>query len=744
MSTRLEASKVQDNIEEFNVVFAQAKEGLQSQISKYSETLDSKIEDYQRAAEVEFQSYLATMKNSAEETSERFTAAVDDKVGELNDQIGKYSETLDSKIENYQRAAEVEFQHYLATMKNSAEETSECFTEAVDNKVGDLGDQISNLEKELLEVRDKSTDDIGSRMARIFNKLGTIEKNLVESQKHLIDQWEGDTASLVKTIGERESQFVQMAEKWQGRLELMSKEASGGIHKASIAIEKKSSETIQFVELELQSKLEQFEVEAKEIQAENERSLSEILSGFRAKVQEREDLLFEKVSQMASRSQELRKSLEDRHDQVLEALSQEKKALANELKSLSENQYHLFNKDLESLVKVNSDSYRSFVADAISSMRDETGKILEDFVSIKGDVEETFNEFKVHQQEILTGILSETKSTGKEVTRLKENLNELKKDSEMLERSKETSQYIQDLIATLESKLGEVQGKSQTLEGMFKQIEELKDVRLKLDSELVMMAQKREKVDKLEDQMQIIINLKDEIDEKEASMNRIKIELQEIMNQFNAVDEQKELADQLIDDFVKQQDVLAAAISSIQEQDKKVINYESQLQGLGHIIDKLTGKTDIIKSEMDGIQDQMVKLQKQETDIQEIRRRFLEIEDLIEDIDRRKNQIDILRKRFEELRQSMSSSVSEIEQIEHDADSKVKKLSEFLSAVDIPDVNSPIITKSLNPAAASNGIGDKKQLVMTLGEMGWSANEIAERINLDVGTIQTILSTFAH
>ena len=684
------------------------------------------------------------MKNSAEETSERFTAAVDNKVGELNDQIGKYSETLDSKIEDYQRAAEVEFQHYLATMKNSVEETSECFTEAVDNKVGDLSDQISNLEKELLEVRDKSTDDIGSRMARIFNKLGTIEKSLVESQKHLIDQWEGDTASLVKAIGERESQFVQMAEKWQGRLELMSKEASGDIHKASIAIEKKSSETMQFVELELQSKLEQFEAEAKEIQAENERSLSEILSGFREKVQEREDLLFEKVSQMASRSQELRKSLEDRHDQVLEALSQEKKALANELKSLSENQYHLFNKDLESLVKVNSDPYRSFVADAISSMRNETGKILEDFVSIKGDVEETFNEFQVHQQEILTGILSEAKNTGKEVTRLQENLNELKKDSEMLERSKETSQYIQDLISTLESKLGEVQGKSQTLEGMFKQIEELKDVRLKLDSELVMMAQKREKVDKLEDQMQIIINLKDEIDEKEASMNRIKIELQEIMNQFNAVDEQKELADKLIDDFVKQQDVLTAAISSIQEQDKKVINYEGQLQGLGQIIDKLTGKTDIIKTEMDGIQDQMVKLQKQETDIQEIRRRFLEIEDLIEDIDRRKNQIDILRKRFEELRQSMSSSVSEIEQIEHDADSKVKKLSEFLSAVDIPDVNSPIITKNLKPAAASNGIGDKKQLVMTLGEMGWSANEIAERINLDVGTIQTILSTFAH
>ena len=145
-----------------------------------------------------------------------------------------------------------------------------------------------------------------------------------------------------------------------------------------------------------------------------------------------------------------------------------------------------------------------------------------------------------------------------------------------------------------------------------------------------------------------------------------------------------------------------------------------------------------LKDQIDTLQSQMLDLHKQETDIDEIRRRFLEIEDLIDDIDRRKKQIEILRQRFEDLRQSMNNSVQAIEKIEHDAESKMRKLTDFVSAVNVPENGNGSIQKALP------GVGDKKQLVMTLGEMGWSPEEISERINLDLATIQTILQTFNH
>jgi len=82
----------------------------------------------------------------------------------------------------------------------------------------------------------------------------------------------------------------------------------------------------------------------------------------------------------------------------------------------------------------------------------------------------------------------------------------------------------------------------------------------------------------------------------------------------------------------------------------------------------------------------------------------------------------------------MTSSVQTIEKIEHDAESKVRQLTDLVNAV---DEGSGKVPKS-----NSTEVGDKKDMVLRLGEMGWSADEIAAKINMDLSSIQTILSSF--
>jgi septal ring factor EnvC (AmiA/AmiB activator) len=114
----------------------------------------------------------------------------------------------------------------------------------------------------------------------------------------------------------------------------------------------------------------------------------------------------------------------------------------------------------------------------------------------------------------------------------------------------------------------------------------------------------------------------------------------------------------------------------------------------------------------------------------------MEIEDLMSDIEKKKTQIIAFNKQFEELRKAMSSSVQQIEKIEQNAESKVRQLSEFMKAMDEQTANKVTITKTLSPA----GVGDKKEMVRKLSDFGWSADEIAQRVNLDIHTIETILS----
>ena len=311
-------------------------------------------------------------------------------------------------------------------------------------------------------------------------------------------------------------------------------------------------------------------------------------------------------------------------------------------------------------------------------------------------------------------------------------------ESAILEKSDQQIESIREVSRALDMKLAEIESKNHSIEELFKQVELMKDMRIKLDSELTMLAQKREKVDKLEDQLQMILSLKDQIEEKASDLNKIQKHIDSVMNDFVTIDKQKNQLEAVIDEFNQKQELLANTIQTIQRQSDDATSLEDQLGTIANLVERLDGKTNNMRSDVESVQHQLISLQRHESEIKEIQGRFSQIEDLIEDIDRRKNQIDILRKRFEELRQSMSNSVLEIEKIEHDAEGKVKKLSEFINAVDMPQAP---ITKTMGVAT---GVGDKKQLVMTLGQMGWSAEEIADRINMDVSAIETILSTFNH
>ncbi len=211
MATRNEAGKIQDQIENFNDLFVQAKESLY----KEAETREAEVIEQIDALRAESERILESVDSANAQSERRIQQSINGALEDIKDRatsafrtsyadfvsdseqlqakmnlLDKHFDTLTEKFDELSMRLDREFQDYLKQVKRSASESAEHFETEMSEKQSLITEQIKNLEDELNTQKDRATEDIEKRMARLFNKLGTIEKNLVESQQHLVGKWQ--------------------------------------------------------------------------------------------------------------------------------------------------------------------------------------------------------------------------------------------------------------------------------------------------------------------------------------------------------------------------------------------------------------------------------------------------------------------------------------------------------------------------------------------------------------------------
>ena len=209
----------------------------------------------------------------------------------------------------------------------------------------------------------------------------------------------------------------------------------------------------------------------------------------------------------------------------------------------------------------------------------------------------------------------------------------------------------------------------------------------------------------------------------------------QILSSYSQIEEHKTNINSLIEEMLNQKKIFEVSIEDIQEKE----------QVLDQTIEKINLiEKENMKAHVESLSSKLQPLEKSEAEMKLVQDKFLEIEDLIEDVDLRKNQINSLQHKIEELRTSMHSDITKIEKIEHSAEEKVKKLAEFMQAVDsyIPDISKKnSILQNKKKQQTTEKIENYKEVIVKLDSMGWKTEEIANNLGLDKGTVNTILST---
>jgi len=769
-TAREEASNIKNYTNELNSVYREAIEDLDKKLLEKESDLIQTIETFEQKEEhilhhlkIEKDKQLKVLQNNIDnaiktienksefafnESFKKFQNENDDLLEQFNetkDSIKEFEISTEEKLGHFENQTNEiydkikrEHTHYISHLKHNANELINDFEEEISKKQNNISEYLNNIEGDLHNLREQSIDDIDNKIARIFEKMGTIDKNMLDTQSHFKEQWKSDSSRLIKTIQEKEDELEQKTERWQVDLENILNETKSDIHKGNLELEKRKSELINDFENEIDEQIEKISEISEDFSGSNEKKLSEMVLEFKNKVTTKEDHFIERIRNVSEEFQEMKDKLEHTQVETLEQLDKERRNIEHYLKEANKEQLDNFNNLAEENKVSNLSDYQDHLNILFSEMREKSNVVMKDFISIKEKSEETFAEFQERQNEVMEAVISETKLTGKEIQELQSDLAQLKKQSEILEKSEKNINNIKSVVLELDEKLSMAEEKNQSIKEIYEQTESLKSMRIKLDAELTALAHKREKIDKLDDQIHLILNIKDEIEEKNKDLISVKNNIASILNQYSDVDLQKEKLDNVLKEFVNQQKVVQSAIDSIAHQDKHLHNVQENVEGLSIILEKMDQKTIVLKDEVGKLDNQMLTLHKKDSEIQEIKRKFLEIEDLIEDIDRRKEILIDLKKKFELLKSDMNNSVHKIEKIEQNAENKVKLLTDFVSAAN------ENIPKKTFQEKSDLLVSDSKNMIIKLTNMGWKVDDIVSHLKIARGTVETVLSSYVH
>ncbi len=574
-----------------------------------------------------------------------------------------------------------------------------------------LNDYKEQLFRDIEHVEEKNADTFEK-----FEAISEKTKHIfVKLEQQLLDAYRANHEShldeLKKEFGSYQLDFVNNFEKWESKLESLSLEAKDTVHRGEIHLEKKRTEMIEGSR----------EILSKFVEKETEKLNENILTNLKKIQMEAKDIANLKID------------LQSKQADLIEHLKDQKKKLESELKTTTYEQLEFFEKEGKKKIG----NLNNEINEAASQNLD---KVMEALKSADSDIcvlKESHVRDIQKEQSKMQNIAINVDGLDSQITSLQEALEEFKLESDVVGVIQNKTNELKVMIDNLGIESEKIEEKQEKVTQLFIQVDEFKKVQAQLDTEISMLSNKKERLSKIEVKLDSLIHVKNEIDERNRDLIDTKKLLDEVLDKQRQIETEKEKTDITIEDLLNQQNLIASAIDSINTQDHNISELTQHISKIDLLLKKLDTKAENLRAHMEGLNTQMLGIQKNDADIELVKEKFLQIEDLLEDIENRKNQIEVMRKRYEDLKDSVNSSVEQIVRVENNAEEKVKKLAEFVNAVGTDISSSSSIDFSKIKAS-------KKDVIIRLAQMGWGRDEIAEKIDVDMSTVETILSMNPH
>ena len=647
-----------------------------------------------------------------EENIDRFNELYLKTQDEISSLVDQETEKINHSMEQLQRANTNANEEYREFIGKQREEINEYlkqvlleYTNAIDEKIN----SSKEIHNEIFGHTRSLSDEIDVLLKNKKNEWEeTFEINLQEKLEIFVTK----TQSFLEEFRLKENDLNTLASNWESRLEAVSMNSKENIENTKMELEKQK---INIIEDSLKTLTDffdeakkSFELKAKDLQEKMGNELKDIF--------------------------DLKEDLQNKQANLIDHLKEERRKIENELKSRSYEQLELFERGMSTKTDQFEQAIRESVKNTIEELSSSSEAIKREFLDLKEVSLKDLRKFQQKYEGDIINLHNGIERTDEQLNILQKALINLKSESNIIKVTEEKIETIKEIIADLNFKLSQMEEKEKAIDQIYNRVDELSNFKVQLDTEALMLTKKIKKIDSIEEKLTSLFLIKDQIEERSNQMKDIKVLQDQIIQDRGKMEMEKESLENILEELLNQQKLVESAIHTIGNQDRNIGDLTQQISQIDLLLKKLDTKSENLRAHMEDLSTQMLSIEKNEAEIEAVKERFMQVEDLLEDIDKRKDQIEIMRKKYEDLRQSMNSSVKHIEQIETSAEEKVEKLAEFLNALG-GDLNNPYFTD------LSKVKSDKKNVIIKLSQMGWTNDEIAQKMSIDMSTVQTVLST---
>ncbi len=698
---KLHTDLKQDYLTEANLIQSNLKEEIGN--------INYVMSDFKKLSNESTQNYTSL--------SEESEAALKNDMNNFSDEFKEFYIELKEKIQQLYINMEDKFNKLNINLKEDyLSETKEA-----KNKLNITCEKLfDNYKKDLFEEIEKGTEEHSDLIQKVEVLSGKIDEIFIKSEKKLLETYhenhDNHLDTLKKEFTTYQFNLSEMAEKWESRLESLSLDAKDTLHKGQIGLEKQRTSMIEGSR-EILSKLVEVETE---------------------KINESTSLVLKKIEIEAKDIISLKIDLQAKQADLMVHLKEQKKKIESELKIITYERLDSFEKEGNQRKNQFNDDLNQVTEKGLEKVMVVLESADSDMHSLKENYVNEIRKIQEKQEHKIDNIEKNVVDLNHEIGSLQSNLTSFKAESKTIEIIQNKTNDLKDMIDQVDMNLEKIGKKENDMSDIFAQVDELKDVRIQLDRKISILSEKSEKIDEVEEKLNSLIYAKDEIEGRSKNLDNVKQQLDEILDNHKKLESEKQKTDITLEELLNQQNLIASAIESVNIQDHNITEITEHISKMDTLLKKLDTKAENLRAHMEGLNTQMLSIEKSEAEIESVQEKFLQIEDLLEDIEKRKTQIEVMRKRYENLKEALNSSVEQIVKIENSAEEKVKRLADFVNAVG-GDLASDGSTSNLKKLQTS-----KKDVVIRLARMGWSGHEIAEKIDVDMSTVETILSTNPH
>lgn len=767
-AARSEARKTQANIEKFQDLYANARETLfheasrrereilerMSELENNHDQLIEKLNEakHQHLIEIQesIQESLKMIRGQAEEVFRKAADLYQDKNIEilqsfenLEDKIASVSAAEDERlektglrIEQLEESVKSEIQIILQKGRENQEKYLVDLETRWNSAVTDLDLRMKELDDNIQEIQNQSRNYIDERTNQLNQSVNQVEERLYNLKSNMEQNWKSDSESILKSFQEASHKAQELFQSADHKIEENNQKVQSLIDHHVQTFDKVESELIEKLNNNIDDQWDRMRQLSEEWKEDNEVHTSDVLNRFKEKVENKESELTRRMENITHSLTDMRRTLETKQETVIDQILQEKRVIEKEIGQLTNEKVE----DFESTVDQHFQDRKSRMQEIAKETEQQLASLHENAISQSesslNSLEKELSDYRREQRDSQEEFGIESDRLKRELSDMNKYLKELKHESEYLENLQDQISRIRELSNELDKRLSLADDKNEILESIYLKVEDLNKLRVKIDNELNQVAKKRDRMDSIEEQVNLILDLHDQIEERSAALNDYNEKLERLMDSHSLINKQQEKVDILMKDFLSQQQLIENTITVMKGQSNSMNSITEDVERLIAIFDTTDEKANQLREEYQTLDANYRSLQRQAADLEKIERRFLEVEDLLTDIDSRRNQLQNLRDQYSELQGTIDQSVSAISSIEQNAESKIQQLSQFYSAIKDKADQAPY--------GVSNGVGDKKDVVLRLGRLGWSAQEIANKVQMDEGTIQAILSTFSR